>query len=1118
MSHQDTKYLYFYVKDYTNTYTTSGYTLPITPFTFIPVLDTGSNDLVSNTRLLWNFGDGTTSRDVTATHAYSMPGTYNVTCHFYTTGGEGYESAFTQSIVVVDYITDALIISASPVNVIEAGHYQNPYTIARFNSWQTYPALSTQGTTILLYASGSDAPLIDVDLYEREKYAHLKPYARFLVYEYNNITQQNELVPVESIKTTNNQNIYVKLNQSNNIVRCNASDAGSTLAGTSGDRIVFFANDSVKTPISGAATPRDVITVAFFDTTQMVDADSYNTQYASEYPVLRQVVDSSFIPKFIDQSDITHLTITSNGVDGEGVVLTSFNISPNKFVGQKIPFVVRVKDSENFTTKSASVLTLTSGDLQGNTVRVELLSSNGTVITDGVEFYSDFGELSTATVGGFFKGYLMCSQPYENVHLHATAQLSGAEYFTIPSYHMVISHPESRYIHRVEITTTPSYKLTENLINTPALTGIYTAVAIPTKDPITRSIDTMLWVADADNDSIYKMNTNGQILLSATFDENASPSNITSNSDGDIWVSLYDGVSTVRISNATGEIVACAVPPFLNEDWSSESLYIELSGYAGQNSLLPTAVDTDRYDSLWVTYSNPLSGYICKYDNSGAVLTAISTPDTYQATDVITTLNKGVWVILKDTSNNTMLSGQDAIMCISNSTSAIYTFELSATLWNMTIDVNEDLWITSGRSDVIHFDTTTCLFSTYNLLSSDTIADTCDFAGIGCTTENYIVVVDDARKQLVYFDANSVVSTTISGISSLLLTSPADISGGYINADMLNAYGDWTGFRHINKHFHRFGLIDGLEGDSSVFNIYPETGKYSIGKKNENINPAAQYRAHVFQEAFADYTNLIENFFGAAVGNADSPPEAIGKRLYERIANFVDNVINVDTCGLDMLESLHVMFDKHHTKLQSYNFNYPSNMNRIMDLLSIKFSKLRGERNKYNTNFNARGHLNLTEDLSFLEGVKYGRNRGSELDFFTTILTGGVDGYIVAYEKFSEQYHLINTNLVSASFIDYKDAVLQTYALSSYDLQGRWGWGLVLPSNVTNEDIDKYYTFYNYSSALDNKQIAGIINWSDSFTTISENISSIQQWSDIAENMITYTLAEGLELLSGSSI
>ena len=162
------------------------------------------------------------------------------------------------------------------------------------------------------HASGTGAPLIDVAAYEADKYAHLRPYAKFLVYEYNSITQQNELVPVESTKTLNNNKIYVCLDSSNNIVRCASTDLGATLAGTSGDRVVYFTDDLVQIPVSGAAIPKDVITTIFFDTKQMVDNDSYNKAYiTSEYPVLRQLVESSYIPKFIDQSNITHLTITS---------------------------------------------------------------------------------------------------------------------------------------------------------------------------------------------------------------------------------------------------------------------------------------------------------------------------------------------------------------------------------------------------------------------------------------------------------------------------------------------------------------------------------------------------------------------------------------------------------------------------------------------------------------------------------------------------------------------------------------------------------------------------------------------------------------------------------------
>ena len=136
------------------------------------------------------------------------------------------------------------------------------------------------------------------------------------------------------------------------------------------------------------------------------------------------------------------------------------------------------------------------------------------------------------------------------------------------------------------------------------------------------------------------------------------------------------------------------------------------------------------------------------------------------------------------------------------------------------------------------------------------------------------------------------------------------------------------------------------------------------------------------------------------------------------------------------------------------------------------------------------------------------------IDINTTVLQGGVDGHIVAYEKFSENYNLINTNLPYATYIPYIDSSNQLYALSSYD--HRWGWGLVLPDNYTAHDLSKYYIFYRYRAGADNSQIEGIINWNDPTTTIPEYILTNEQWGSIIENMLTHTLAEGLEILSAS--
>ena len=1120
MSFEDTKYLFFYVKDYTNTYTTTGYTLPITPFTFIPVLDTGRGDIVSTTKLLWNFGDGTTSRDITATHHYSVPGTYNVTCHLYTTGGQGFESSFVQNIFVTDYVTDSLAISSQEVVVNEAGHYQNPFTITRFNSWQTYPALSTEGSTIMFYASGTGSPLFDAATYAADKYAHLKPYARFLVEEYNSALDQNELVPVENIKTKNNNDIYVRVvttvvgtTSSTHLEACASTDLNATLAGTSGNRLVYFVDDIVQV-FETATSPKTVFAMAYFDSTELYDNDSFGKNFPkSEYPVLKQIVRDVYMPTFIDQGKIEKLSITSNGIDGEGAINNSFIIAPNKFVGQKIPFVVRIKDNEGYTSKTSPILHYTSSTtVSCNEVLVQLLSSNDVPITSAV-FVEEFGDFSDSLHGGFFKGYLQCPVSAENVRLYARAKSCGPDYFTLPTYHTVISQPQSQYLHVVDVERSiGEISIVDHLINTPALTGTYTAIAVPTVAGGTR-----IWAADADQDVVYKFNSDGTMLLSASLATGSSPSNMAADEDGNVWLSLFDGVSTVKIDRNTGTIIASAVPPYTNQDLDTIAYYLSLSGHAGQNSILPTSVETDRFNNVWVSYSNPLSSFVCKYNSNGMLLSTFPTIENYQPIEIITTVDTTAWIIYKDTVTTDPLSTNDKLVKITPE-GILSTFDANTPLWNITCDTKQSIWMTASRSDVVYFDVSANVFTTYNTITSDTIEHTCDFAGIGCTTDGMILIVDDARRCVQYFDTKNANTSAISGMMFTSLSSPIDLSGG-APQNILNAYGDWTGFRYINKFFHRIGIADGLEGYSNQFNIYPTTGKYSVGKKNENFNPAAQYKAYVFQEPFVDYTRLMTDFIGAAVGDKNSSHEAVGKRTYERIANFFDNIASVDTCGIDALRSLHKMLNENFYALQSYSFNYPANIGRLMDMFSIKFTKLRGSRNKYATNFNSRGYSNyVDDDENYSVGVRYGRNRGAELDIFTTVLTAGVDGYLVAFEKFSEQYHMVNTNLASATYIPYIDAQAHTYALSSYDTQGRWGWGLVLPSNMIPEDLDKYYTFYKYISSTDDQQSSGVINWSDPRTTITENISSVDQWNTIIEDMITYTLAEGLELLSATDI
>jgi hypothetical protein len=206
---------------------------------------------------------------------------------------------------------------------------------------------------------------------------------------------------------------------------------------------------------------------------------------------------------------------------------------------------------------------------------------------------------------------------------------------------------------------------------------------------------------------------------------------------------------------------------------------------------------------------------------------------------------------------------------------------------------------------------------------------------------------------------------------------------------------------------------------------------------------------------------------------------------------------------------MYEMLDEYFYTFGNSNVEYPAELTRLVDLFSINYSKLKGSRNKFAENFNNRGYYN---DKILENGGKpiYGVNKGKELDFFTSVLTAGKS--IIAYEKYSEQYTLINTSLSASSmYLEYIDPVIKTYALSSYNPY--WGWRLVLPDDYNVKFVPRYYSFYEYISGYDNTQTDGLINWADKNTTITENVETYSEWDEIRKNIINYTLAKGLGII-----
>lgn len=180
----------------------------------------------------------------------------------------------------------------------------------------------------------------------------------------------------------------------------------------------------------------------------------------------------------------------------------------------------------------------------------------------------------------------------------------------------------------------------------------------------------------------------------------------------------------------------------------------------------------------------------------------------------------------------------------------------------------------------------------------------------------------------------------------------------------VRAIGDWTGWKWINKYDSREVVSDAttgfisLTGQSNEFSLYPRRGLHEIIKKGETVDFAGVLRSYIKQPVLRESPKLYDDLLDAIFGTSTSDPNTIGKRVYEKIANFTSNIKDVDTCTIDALVGLASMVNY---KLLEIAPNLPAELQRLTDLLSINFSRLRGVRTDLQEEFET--GLNLGAEI-----------------------------------------------------------------------------------------------------------------------------------------------------------
>jgi hypothetical protein len=652
-------------------------------------------------------------------------------------------------------------------------------------------------------------------------------------------------------------------------------------------------------------------------------------------------------------------------------------------------------------------------------------------------------------------------------------------------------------------------------INTPVVTnlnttsanltgfnGMYAVAASPGQSP---DYDYYGWVADADLDTLYKYNTEGNLITSINLQdllniEKVTPASISLDSQKNLWVTCYDTLSVLKFDrngNLLFGIDSSIALPQINPNVPGIFEFQSSSIFNDVNIVTPTCIESDFNDDVWVTYSNPLSSYIVKYSQNGNVLNIIKLPLESSPHDIIVNSSNEVWVAAAQ-ENNTRNS---SLMHFNSSGVLLQSYNIT-NLNQITLDLNENIWFTYDYNNIGKIFNNTFIpvasvdSSYFTGINSPPLASAAGdiqftaLEGIACTNKNLIFVVHSIDNKIYIFDANT------NNLIDTLYIKP-HLTYGFFNDKnssnntnfqwnkSIQVTGDWTGIKWSIKYKNKQSFTETektITGTSKTLSI-KKYNDAEIRKHNQDFDMASNLSSLALTSRLKSNAFLFDNFFKAIYG-AGSDISDVGTVFYEKAANFLDNVRDIDTCEIDHLYDIAHMLD---TFVDDYRLTYPAQLKQIMNLLSVTHSKLWGIRCRCNMNFKNQNNCTLS-DICKICGKCKESNRGEKINL--TIVTANKP--FVIYDKNYDSYYYHYPPVYNGSF---------TYPINQLS-----SIGLTLP-------IENNYEFYEYIPNSNQTFVEGVIDWSNPHTLLNPALSTYSDWinsSEAIDTILSFYLYKGL--------
>lgn len=295
----------------------------------------------------------------------------------------------------------------------------------------------------------------------------------------------------------------------------------------------------------------------------------------------------------------------------------------------------------------------------------------------------------------------------------------------------------------------------------------------------------------------------------------------------------------------------------------------------------------------------------------------------------------------------------------------------------------------------------------------------------------------------------------------------------------------FNGFNLNNFNVFKENLI----GESNEFQIKKFERPYELRRFNESWDTAATMKSFALAEHTFNNPVFFDNFLEVSVGGLNPNFQSLGRRFYERISNFVKNNSDIDVCNLNQLYSLHQEID---TPIDDYRLSYPSEIRRLVDIMSIKKENLLGGFCKCNRNFTR------VSNPCYFCGHFHPLNRTeTPINPSNYTVSANIPFVIENIYTKKENYQF---DLIYPSTQDMNG--LETGIMSSF---ASISW-------LTSANYLKY-NIYDFIPDYCNEQMEGVINWNDSYTTLLSSVSTyndLYRDNGILEEVFNFEIHRGL--------